>query len=137
MRIVLDTNVFISSFFGGNPRSIIDLWKDGRLTLCLSQDIIDEYIEVLGRLGLNVESELFGHEKGVFTGATQQKKGRFELAEGKFREDLYYRLKVIDIPMPALRERSEDIPRYQTPHLPQAGERKVRSVISRADPECR
>lgn len=114
-----------------------------------------------------VESELFGHEKGAFTGATQQKKGKFELAEGgtifldeigdmplpaqakilrvlqdkaitrvggektiradvriiaatnrnlaafisegKFREDLYYRLKVIDIPMPALRERTEDI----------------------------
>ena len=114
-----------------------------------------------------VESELFGHEKGAFTGATQQKKGKFELAEGgtifldeigdmplpaqakilrvlqdkaitrvggekticadvriiaatnrnlaafisegKFREDLYYRLKVIDIPMPALRERMEDI----------------------------
>jgi two-component system response regulator PilR (NtrC family) len=114
-----------------------------------------------------VESELFGHEKGAFTGATQQKKGKFELAdggtifldeigdmplpaqakilrvlqdktitrlggaktiradvriiaatnrnlatfisEGKFREDLYYRLKVIEIPMPALRERTEDI----------------------------
>jgi DNA-binding NtrC family response regulator len=115
-----------------------------------------------------VESELFGHEKGAFTGATQQKKGKFELSnkgtifldeigdmplpaqakilrviqdkeiqrvgatkaipvdvriiaatnrdlitfitEGKFREDLYYRLKVIDIHTPALRERSEDIP---------------------------
>lgn len=114
-----------------------------------------------------VESELFGHQKGAFTGATQQKKGKFELADGgtifldeigdmplpaqakilrvlqdkaitrvggektiradvriiaatnrnltlcitdgKFREDLYYRLKVIDIPMPALRERTEDI----------------------------
>jgi len=114
-----------------------------------------------------VESELFGHEKGAFTGATQQKKGKFELADGgtifldeigdmplpaqakilrvlqdkaltrvggekiiradvrilaatnrnlavcitdgKFREDLYYRLKVIDIAMPALRERTEDI----------------------------
>ncbi|MGB5219330.1 MAG: sigma-54 dependent transcriptional regulator [Smithella sp.] len=114
-----------------------------------------------------VESELFGHEKGAFTGATQQKKGKFELADrgtifldeigdmplpaqakilrvlqdkaitrvggekniradvriiaatnrnltafisdGKFREDLYYRLKVIDIFMPALRERTEDI----------------------------
>ena len=58
MRIVLDTNVFISSFFGGNPRTIIDLWKDGRLTLCLSQDIFDEYIEVLRRPGLDNTPEL-------------------------------------------------------------------------------
>lgn len=58
MRIVLDTNVFISSFFGGNPRTIIDLWKDGRLTLCLSQEIFDEYIEVLRRLGLDNTPEM-------------------------------------------------------------------------------
>ncbi|MEI8171881.1 MAG: putative toxin-antitoxin system toxin component, PIN family [Deltaproteobacteria bacterium] len=58
MRVVLDTNVFISSFFGGNPRAIIDLWKDGRLTLCLSQEIFDEYIEVLRRLGFDNTQEL-------------------------------------------------------------------------------
>lgn len=115
-----------------------------------------------------LESELFGHEKGAFTGATQQYKGRFERANGgtlfldeigdispkfqakllrvlqegelervggnrtikvdvrfitathvdleaqvkagKFREDLYYRLNVIPITLPALRERIEDIP---------------------------
>jgi two-component system response regulator HydG len=115
-----------------------------------------------------LESELFGHERGSFTGATARKEGRFELAdggsflldeigemssttqtkllrvlqeqqfervggtesisvdvriiavtnkdleaevkEGRFREDLYYRLNVVPICLPPLRERREDIP---------------------------
>jgi DNA-binding NtrC family response regulator len=115
-----------------------------------------------------LESELFGHEKGAFTGAGAQKRGKFELADsgtifldeigdispklqcdllrvlqercfyrvggneevhvdarviaathvnlqqavadGKFRDDLYYRLNVIEIRIPPLRERREDVP---------------------------
>lgn len=122
-----------------------------------------------------LESELFGHEKGSFTGAISQKKGRFELAnggtifldeigeidaatqvkllrvlqekqfervggettitvdvrvvsatnknlqeeiaKGNFREDLYYRLNVVQIEVPPLRERKEDIALLMTDFL--------------------
>ena len=82
-----------------------------------------------------LESELFGHEKGSFTGAVAMRRGRFErvgggeeievdirvvaatnkdlaamVEKGTFRDDLYYRLNVVQIPLPALRERREDIP---------------------------
>ncbi|MFC1881420.1 putative toxin-antitoxin system toxin component, PIN family [Thermodesulfobacteriota bacterium] len=78
-RVVVDTNVFISSFLGGNPRKIIDLWKSGEITLCLSKPIVDEYIEVLRRLGLQNEKEieellaLFAHGfHVVFTAKTPE-----------------------------------------------------------------
>jgi putative PIN family toxin of toxin-antitoxin system len=58
MKAVIDTNVFVSSFLGGNPRKVIDLWKTGELTLCLSAPIVDEYTAVLRRLGLEGEDEL-------------------------------------------------------------------------------
>jgi len=58
MRVVIDTNIFVSSFFGGKPRKIIDLWKTGKITLCLSNAILDEYIDVLRRVGLREEDEL-------------------------------------------------------------------------------
>ena len=58
MRVVIDTNIFISSFFGGNPRKVIDLWKSGQITLCLSRPIVDEYVDVLRRMGLQNEREL-------------------------------------------------------------------------------
>jgi DNA-binding NtrC family response regulator len=130
-----------------------------------------------------LESELFGHEKGAFTGAAAQKKGKFELADGgtifldevgdispklqmdllrvlqercyyrvggwkevqvdarviaatntdlqeavrkgKFRDDLYYRLNVINIRIPPLRMRREDIPLL------------ARSFIEKISPELR
>ena len=78
-RVVVDTNGFISSFFGRNPRKIIDLWKSGEITLCLSKPIIDEYIEVLRRLELQNEKEidellsLFAHGfHVVFTAKTPE-----------------------------------------------------------------
>ncbi len=58
MRVVIDTNIFVSSFFGGNPRKIIDLWKSEKIILCLSNAILDEYIDVLRRIGLKEEDEL-------------------------------------------------------------------------------
>jgi len=58
MRVVIDTNVFVSSFFGGNPRKIIDLWKREKIILCLSNAVLDEYIDVLRRIGLKDEDEL-------------------------------------------------------------------------------
>jgi putative PIN family toxin of toxin-antitoxin system len=58
IRVVIDTNVFVSSFFGGNPKKIIDIWKNEEVVLCLSKDILDEYIDVLQRVGLKDENEL-------------------------------------------------------------------------------
>jgi hypothetical protein len=57
-KVVIDTNIFVSSFFGGNPRKIIDLWKTEKITLCLSSAILEEYIDVLRRIGLKDEDEL-------------------------------------------------------------------------------
>ena len=128
-----------------------------------------------------VESELFGHEKGAFTGADARRIGRFEAADGgtifldeigdmapetqakvlrvleerslervgstkplavdvrviaathrdleaevkrgHFREDLYYRLKVVEISVPPLRERREDVPALASRFLSQLAER--------------
>ncbi|MEW6356005.1 MAG: putative toxin-antitoxin system toxin component, PIN family [Planctomycetota bacterium] len=58
IRVVVDTNVFVSSFFGGPPRKIVNLWKSGQVLLCLSKPIIEEYVEVLRRLALQDEQEL-------------------------------------------------------------------------------
>jgi putative PIN family toxin of toxin-antitoxin system len=58
MKAVVDTNVFVSSFFGGNPRKVIDLWKTGEVILFLSPAIVEEYTAVLRRLDLEGEDEL-------------------------------------------------------------------------------
>jgi putative PIN family toxin of toxin-antitoxin system len=58
MKVVIDTNLFVSSFFGGNPRKMIDLWKQGKIILCLSKEILNEYIDVLQRVGLKDEDEI-------------------------------------------------------------------------------
>ena len=133
-----------------------------------------------------LESELFGHEKGAFTGATSQKKGRFELADGgtifldeigeidlstqvkilrvlqerqfervggektinvdvriitatnrnladevkngRFREDLFYRLNVVHIEVPPLRERKGDIELLSLEFLKQFNEEDGRKI---------
>jgi hypothetical protein len=59
MRIVIDTNVFVSSFFGGIPRQVIDHWFSGEFILCVSRPILKEYFDVLGR---------FRFDRGAFFG---------------------------------------------------------------------
>jgi putative PIN family toxin of toxin-antitoxin system len=48
-KAVVDTNVVISSFFGGKPREVMDSFRNGKLVLCISNEILAEYIEVLAR----------------------------------------------------------------------------------------
>lgn len=70
MRVVVDTNVFVSSFYGGWPRKVLDLWRTGQITLCLCPGIIDEYVAALGRMGLADKREL-SELLALFRGGTQ------------------------------------------------------------------
>ncbi len=167
---------------------LIERVKDTRINILITgesgtgKELVARAIHVAGKrsdaafLGINcgaipeslIESELFGHRRGAFTGAVQNKKGLFEaanngtlfldeigelplgmqvkllralqerkikavggleeidvdvriiaatnrdlqkeVAEGRFREDLFYRLNVVPIPLPPLRDRRTDIP---------------------------
>jgi putative PIN family toxin of toxin-antitoxin system len=57
VKVVIDTNVFVSSVFGGHPRRVVELWFDGRITLCLSEPIVTEYQRVLREIGAVTEAE--------------------------------------------------------------------------------
>ena len=57
MKVVIDTNVFVSSVFGGLPRKVVELWFDGRITLCISEPIVTEYQRVLREIGAVSEAE--------------------------------------------------------------------------------
>ena len=56
IRTVIDTNVFVSSFRGGNPERVVDLWMQSKITLCLSVDILEEYRRVLAIVDLSREN---------------------------------------------------------------------------------
>ena len=58
MRVLVDTKVFVASFYGGDPREIIRLWSRSEITLCLSAEIVDEYVRVLQDLGMEADREL-------------------------------------------------------------------------------
>src|ERR687885_320754 len=83
-----------------------------------------------------LENELFGHEKGAFTGSTNEKPGAFELAhggtlfldDGDLREDLYYRLAVVEIYIPPLRERLGDIRLLATEFLSRFAEESGKTI---------
>jgi putative PIN family toxin of toxin-antitoxin system len=59
-RVVIDTNVVVSSLFGGKPREVMNRWREGALLLCLTDAIVEEYLEVLARFGdVREEAEEF------------------------------------------------------------------------------
>ena len=56
MRVILDSNVFISMALGGQVGKINDGWKAGKFTLVVSDDIVSEYLDVLRRPKLHLSS---------------------------------------------------------------------------------
>jgi putative PIN family toxin of toxin-antitoxin system len=57
MRVILDTNVFVSMALGGRVGKINSLWKRGKFTLIASDAILSEYIDVLSRSKLHLNAE--------------------------------------------------------------------------------
>lgn len=57
MTVVIDTNVFVSSVFGGPPREVVRLWFQRRITICLSEEIFREYQRVLREIGAVSDAE--------------------------------------------------------------------------------
>jgi len=49
LKVILDTNVIVSSIWGGNPKLIIDLWKKGEIIFVVSFEIVSEYMTLLKR----------------------------------------------------------------------------------------
>ena len=56
MRVVLDTNIIVSGYFGGALEAIIVAWKSGKFALVVSKPIVDEYLKVLRRPKFKIES---------------------------------------------------------------------------------
>ena len=57
MRVVIDTSAFIASFWKGKSRTVVELWKKGEITLCASEAILKEYLDIIPRFNrLNKEA---------------------------------------------------------------------------------
>ncbi|GAG90870.1 unnamed protein product, partial [marine sediment metagenome] len=54
---VIDTSIFIASFWEGRSRTAVELWKKGKITLCVSEAILKEYLKIIPRFNrLNKEA---------------------------------------------------------------------------------
>jgi uncharacterized protein len=52
VKVVVDTNILVSGiFWGGKPEQVLNLWRDGKIHLMVTKDILDEYLRVLATLG--------------------------------------------------------------------------------------
>lgn len=68
MKIVIDTNVFVSFLFGGLPRQVVQLWAEGAVTLCLSEPIVDEYRRALLQFEEGYQEDVYGLLEAMASG---------------------------------------------------------------------